>query len=79
MTESGELGCEQALEYLFDYLDKELVGSVREDMEKHLKTCRSCFSRYEFEKRLKRRMSQLADTEVPDSLKERVHRIIGKY
>lgn len=79
MTETKDTGCEQALKYLLEYMDREIADHVREDIERHLKTCRSCFSRFEFEQRLKEHLLQLGDPEVPDSLWKRIDRIIGKY
>ena len=50
---SRVIDCEEALRRLFEYLDAELHGDPHREMEQHLERCRSCFSRAEFEKRLK--------------------------
>jgi hypothetical protein len=51
-------------ESLFEYLDHELEENEHEAMDAHLHECRRCFSRAEFEKRLKARLAQ-SGSEAP--------------
>lgn len=59
------INCEQALERMFEFIDHELSEQEREVMQHHLHTCRSCFSRAEFERRLKQKLSRLRDEAEP--------------
>lgn len=53
MTRREIRSCEDAIRLLAAHLDGELHDGARADMERHLDTCRSCYSRAEFEARLK--------------------------
>jgi anti-sigma factor (TIGR02949 family) len=62
-----EIDCEQALRMIYQFIDHELGGSEREAMQRHLHTCKSCFSRAEFERRLKEKVGGLREKrEVPE-------------
>ena len=80
MTETPEkLECEQAIKMILEYLDKELSGHEHEAMDAHLETCRSCFSRLEFEKMLKGKMNALPIQKAPDSLRDKIKKVTGKF
>ena len=73
MTEQTPLNCEQALARIFEFIDHELKPHEREAMQEHLHTCKSCFSRSEFERRLKEKLNELrgeADTATQDRIKK---------
>lgn len=70
-----EMKCEQALMQLFDYIDHELVDGDRAAMEQHLHTCKSCFSRFEFERRIKERLGQLGGGEVDSQMSDRIRKL----
>lgn len=78
-ADSREMNCEEVLEHLFEFLDGELDDATEGDIEHHLKRCRGCFSRAEFERRLKRKLSESAQTEAPESLRSRVRALISKF
>ena len=52
MSGHGDIGCEEALKRLLALIDGELSGEERDDVERHVRICRSCFSRMEFEREL---------------------------
>ena len=64
MKKIQPIDCEQALARIFELLDHELKDEEREAMEHHLHTCRSCFSRAEFERRLKSKLQALRETDT---------------
>ena len=74
-----ELDCEQALKRLFDFLDHELDAEERDAMQHHLDTCRSCFSRADFENRLKGRLTSLREQEPSASAAERIRRLLESF
>jgi anti-sigma factor (TIGR02949 family) len=79
MSEPDDIGCEQALKRLLEFIDRELSEREHESVEHHLRTCRSCFSRMEFENRLKQRVSALSSDEVPQRARERIRNLIKGF
>ena len=76
MNEVRVIDCEEALRRLFEYLDAELPGEPQREIEQHLERCRSCFSRVEFEKRLKAYTAELGREPVPSELEVRIHKAL---
>lgn len=72
------ISCEELLEQLFEYLDRELDDRTRTTIDHHLELCRDCFSRVEFEQRLRDRISDAGKQTAPDRLHERVRKIIDQ-
>lgn len=66
------LSCEDVLDHLFAYLDGELEDASGEEIERHLRACRACFGRAEFERRLKSRLAEAAATGAPETLMRRI-------
>lgn len=67
--------CEEAIRKLLEYLDNELQQHDHQVMEKHLHTCRSCYSRMEFEKKLKFKIKENKLEKASDSLRSRIGKI----
>ncbi|WP_163574320.1 anti-sigma factor family protein [Halomonas faecis] len=74
-----ELSCEDVIERLFDYLDRELDAQQAEDIEHHLARCRDCFTRAEFEKRLRERVAASGTVSAPPRLRRRVRRLLDRF
>jgi anti-sigma factor (TIGR02949 family) len=79
MSETDDMGCEQALKCLLEFIDRELSDSEHDSVERHLRTCRSCFSRMEFESRLKQRLSALPAEDAPSKSRERIRDLIKGF
>jgi anti-sigma factor (TIGR02949 family) len=79
MSERDNIGCEEALKRLAEFVDCELSDSEQDNVERHLRTCRSCFSRMEFERRLKQRLSTLSADDVPTKSRDRIHKLIKGF
>lgn len=73
-----QISCEQALKSLLEYLDGEVEAHAGEEIDQHLATCRSCYSRLEFEKRLRSRLRDSGRQEVPDGLRNRIDTLFLK-
>lgn len=56
-----QIDCEEALRRVFELIDHELDDHEREAMERHIQACKSCFSRADFERRLKARLGELRE------------------
>lgn len=74
-----ELSCEQVIARLFDYLDHELDERQAAELEHHLARCRDCFSRSEFEKRLRARLADSATQPAPPHLHRRIGRLLDDF
>jgi anti-sigma factor (TIGR02949 family) len=79
MTEVRVIDCEEALHWLFEYLDAELDRQSQREMERHLERCRSCFSRVEFEKRLKAHTVALRAEPVSPELEQRIRKVLDGF
>jgi anti-sigma factor (TIGR02949 family) len=71
--------CEDALRVLAEHLDRELDRTTSSQVERHLDTCRSCWSRAEFEKRLKAALARLGREPVRPELADRVSHLIRGF
>jgi mycothiol system anti-sigma-R factor len=79
MSTISNTDCEAVIRLMFAYLDGELEDEQRGGVDEHLKLCRSCFSRAEFERRLKSQLSELGRESVPAPLEERVRALMSQF
>ena len=79
MSDTHDIGCELALKRLVEFVDGELREGEHDSMEQHLRLCRNCCSRMEFESRLKERLSALSTQEVPSTTRDRVRDLIKRF
>ena len=79
MSDPMPMTCEDAMRLLAAALDGELQGEVDEAVQRHLERCRSCFSRAEFERRLKAEVGRLRQEDVPPSFEERIRRLLDSF
>lgn len=73
------IDCEQALKQILAFIDRELGDEEREAMQGHLHTCKSCFSRMEFERLLKSKVGALRDQPASPKLSARVKALLKSY
>jgi mycothiol system anti-sigma-R factor len=79
MNKAKKISCEEALKRVFEYLDNALEAAEYCDIENHLSVCRSCYSRVEFERRLKEHLSYIGREKPPPELEDKIHEIIRQY
>ncbi len=79
MNNSETINCEEALRLLAVYLDGELHGAEHTSVEQHLKTCRSCYSRGEFERRLKAELSHVGGDDVRPVFEQHIRQLITQF
>lgn len=79
MSDTHDMGCERALKRLVEFVDGELAESEHYGVEQHLRVCRDCCSRMEFESRLKERLSALSSDDVPATTRDRVRELIKRF
>ncbi len=69
--------CERVLQQIELYLDGELVGFERVEIEQHLGACDPCTGHAEFQRRLKEVLrAKCGCRDVPPELSERVRRLL---
>ena len=71
--------CEEALKVLAEHLDRELDERRDRQLHSHLDSCRSCYSRAEFERQLKARIRTLGTDEIPDDLATRIEALLNTF
>jgi anti-sigma factor (TIGR02949 family) len=74
-----QIDCERALKQIFEFIDHELLEGDRQAMQRHLHTCKSCFSRVEFERLLKERVGELRDEEVGPQISQRIKGLLTTF
>jgi anti-sigma factor (TIGR02949 family) len=79
MASSEITSCAEALRLLAAHLDGELDEDIHTEVERHLETCRSCYSRTEFERQLKASIAELGAEPVPAELSDRVRTLISRF
>ena len=79
MTENEIINCEEALRLLAQHLDGELEDHDHEQVERHLSSCRSCYSRAEFERELKARVRDAGEAEVRPEFVDRVQGLLQRF
>jgi anti-sigma factor RsiW len=71
--------CEEALRLLAAYLDGELDIAEHDSVEHHLRLCRSCCSRAEFERHLKAQLGALRQAGVRPAFEQRIRELIAQF
>lgn len=79
MTGEKPMTCDEALRLLAAFLDGELDGLSQAAVERHLDLCRGCYSRAEFERRLKAEIGRLGREEVSSGFEARVRGILDSF
>jgi mycothiol system anti-sigma-R factor len=79
MSDHDHIRCEEVIAHLLTYLDGEIDAEKRAQIDRHLAECRGCFSRAEFEKALRERVTQLGDEKAPASLQRRIKALLDEF
>lgn len=79
MSGPDPIECEEAVRRLAGYLDGELEEGDAAEVERHLETCRSCWSRAEFERRLKAQVAALGRDDVRPGFERRIRDLLGEF
>lgn len=79
MRHGESITCAEALRLLALYLDGELHRGQHVSVEHHLETCRSCYSRSEFERRLKAELGNLRRDDVRPGFEREIRQLITQF
>jgi anti-sigma factor (TIGR02949 family) len=74
-----KVSCEEVISKLLEYLDRDLDRTAEEEIARHIEHCRSCFSRAEFERRLRQKVAETGEVPAPESLRRRIRSIVDRY
>jgi len=74
-----DIGCLEAIEQIYAYLDGELTEAEVNEFEHHMGHCRSCFSRKELETELNKKLNKTSEGEIPESLQNRLKNLIDNF
>lgn len=75
-----DIGCIQAIEAFYAYLDGELDDPESiAGFEHHMTHCRSCFTRAEIEKALTSRIRESGKSQAPEALRARLRNLMNKF
>ena len=66
------ISCEEAVERLWDYLERELRDGRRAEIEQHLAFCRRCCGELEFAQELRAFLAEAARPRLPDDVEGRL-------
>ena len=64
--------CEQALENLYLFIDREIDTASCAEIQTHIDECTSCLSEYDLERVVKSLVSRSCSETAPDPLREKV-------
>ncbi len=68
-----KMTCQEAVDKLYEYLDREADDATIVQIEKHLDICRLCCDHFEFEKKMKELVQKSCIQEkAPSFLKEKI-------
>lgn len=71
--------CQEAMERLFEFLDRELSNEEQLEVHQHLERCPPCREHFRFEENVLRRIgASCRKVEAPPELVERVRRLCSE-
>lgn len=70
-------GCDNAVEYMYQYIDDELTPSRRARIKQHLRRCNRCPDAFEFERQLKARIREAGRPLPPDHVLKNLRDLIA--
>jgi anti-sigma factor (TIGR02949 family) len=74
-----QITCEEVIEQLFEFLDRELESELGHRIDHHLERCRDCYTRAEFEKRLRSKVNEATEAKAPERLRSRLRQVIDDF
>jgi anti-sigma factor (TIGR02949 family) len=66
------IDCSDAVQRLWDYVEKDLDGQEQASMEEHLELCRRCCGEVEFAEEVRDLMKVASKPHIPDEVSERL-------
>ena len=73
---TAPIGCREAVQRLWDYLDRDLTPVDEQALEAHLAFCRRCCGELEFARELRGMLRTRTDAEMPPDVHARLESVI---
>lgn len=70
--------CAEALDRVFDYIDRNTTSELTAEIESHIAQCLTCYDRYEFEQLLKERVRSAPKLAAPKALEEQIEKLLAQ-
>jgi hypothetical protein len=70
------ISCEEARSRFNDFIDNYLQGTNKLELEQHIKTCKECFGRLEFEKMFKSRLAAVQSDAIPEAKRKEINKLL---
>jgi len=79
-NKTGNIGCEEAVKRFNSFIDNYLKGKAKDELIHHIKSCRHCFDRLDFEQMLRSKISSILSSTKTDVIKaeKKMHNILNK-
>ena len=71
-------GCDNAIEYMYQYIDEELTPARRARIKVHLRRCDQCPDAFDFEQQLKAKIHDAGKTPPPSELFKHLRDLIAE-
>ncbi|HET8568006.1 MAG TPA: zf-HC2 domain-containing protein [Candidatus Limnocylindria bacterium] len=72
------IGCKDAVERLWSYLDRHLERNKELELEQHLGLCRHCCGELEFAQQVRAKMADGAAEPLPDDTRARLEQMLKR-
>lgn len=69
-------GCDNAVDYVYQYIDDELTYTHKARIKWHLRRCGHCMNAFQFETSLKKKIAEGGKTEPPAELFDTLRALI---
>ncbi len=73
---TAPIGCREAVQRLWDYLDRDLTPLDEQALEEHLAFCLRCCGELEFAQQLRGMLRTRTSAEMPPDTRERLESVI---
>jgi mycothiol system anti-sigma-R factor len=74
------MNCNEWFAHLYQILDRDPDETVWQEVEEHMKHCRRCSDRFEFEARIKELVKKSCGQErCPEAFRNRIKNLLKKY
>jgi mycothiol system anti-sigma-R factor len=64
--------CSEVLERMFDFIDNEIQGADRGEIQQHLDECWPCLEKYDLERTVKALVARSCSEHAPEGLRDKV-------
>jgi anti-sigma factor (TIGR02949 family) len=79
VRDSETLSCQEALEWMYEFMDGELPDADAEKVDRHFQKCTACYPHLKLEESFRSRLRRaVGEPRVPDDVRNRVIDLLAK-